>query len=85
MGKWPQKETPFPFTSTKPTFRTTSPVRSNFGTVRALWNGHTAGATGLQAEHIKVWLTNAVCEEEEEGDIGLGYKGQVFVKLMQAN
>jgi hypothetical protein len=42
--------------------------------VRALWNGLAAGATELQAEHIKVWLANAVHEEEEEGDIGLGYK-----------
>jgi hypothetical protein len=47
--------------------------------MRALWNRHAAGATGLQAEHIKVWLANAVCKEEEEGDIGLGYKCQIFV------
>jgi hypothetical protein len=52
--------------------------------MRALWNGCTAGATGLQAEHIKVWLANAVHEEEEEGDIGLGYKWWVFIKIMQA-
>ncbi len=39
--------------------------------VRALWNGCIAGATGLQAEHIKVWLANAVRKEEDEGDIGL--------------
>jgi hypothetical protein len=42
------------------------------------------GTTGLQAEHIKVWLANAVRKEKEEGDIGLGYKWRVFVKMMQA-
>ncbi len=51
--------------------------------VRALWNGRDADATGLQAGHIKVWLANAVHKEEEEGDIGLGYKWQIFVKMMQ--
>jgi hypothetical protein len=28
--------------------------------VRELQNGHAVGATGLQAEHIKVWLTDVV-------------------------
>ncbi len=51
---------------------------------RALWNGCTAGATGLQAEHIKVWLADAARKEEEEGDIGLGHKWRVFIKMMQA-
>ncbi len=52
--------------------------------MRALQNGRAAGTTGLQAEHIKVWLSDAVRKEEEESDIGLGYKWQVFVKMMQA-
>ncbi len=52
--------------------------------VRAFQNGRAAGATGLQAEHIKEWLTNAVRKEEEEGDIGFEHKWRVFVKMMQA-
>ncbi len=28
------------------------------------------GATGLQAEHIKVWLADKVREEEEQSNIG---------------
>jgi hypothetical protein len=52
--------------------------------VRELQNGRTAGATGLQAEHIKVWLLDAVREEEEQSNIGLGQKWRVFVKMMQA-
>ncbi len=31
-----------------------------------------------------MWLANAVRNEEEEGDIGLGYKWRVYVKMMQA-
>jgi hypothetical protein len=61
MGEWPQKETPFPFMSTRPTFRMTSPVtESSRAVVRELQNRRAAGTTGLQAEHIKVWLTD-VC------------------------
>jgi hypothetical protein len=52
--------------------------------VRELRNGRAAGATGLQAEHIKVWLSDAVREEEEQSNIGLGHKCWVFVKMMQA-
>jgi hypothetical protein len=52
--------------------------------VRELKNGRAAGATGLQAEHIKVWLLDAVREEEEQSNIGLGHKWRVFVKMMQA-
>jgi hypothetical protein len=52
--------------------------------VRELQNGHATGATGLQAEHIKVWLLDAVREEEEQSNIGLGHKWWVFVKMMQA-
>jgi hypothetical protein len=52
--------------------------------VRELQNGRAAGGTGLQAEHIKVWLMDVVREEEEQSNIGLGHKWWVFVKLMQA-
>jgi hypothetical protein len=52
--------------------------------VRGLRNGRAAGAPGLQAEHIKVWLTDVVCKEEEQSDVGLGQKWRIFVKLIQA-
>jgi hypothetical protein len=52
--------------------------------VRELGNGCAAGATGLQVEHIKVWLSDAVRKEEEQSNIGLGHKWRVFVKMMQA-
>ncbi len=53
-------------------------------TVRGLCNGRTAGASRLQAEHIKVWLSDVVCEEEEKSDVELGNKWCTFVRLMQA-
>ena len=28
----------------------------------------------LQAEHIKVWLSNVVCEEEDQSGVGLRHK-----------
>jgi hypothetical protein len=52
--------------------------------VRGLRNVRAAGASGLQAEHIKVWLRDAVREEEEDSDVGLGDKWCTFVRLMQA-
>ncbi len=64
--------------------------------VRGLRNGRAAGASSLQAEHIKVWLCDMVREEEETGpmedgpreedvsDEGKGKKWRIFVKLMQA-
>jgi hypothetical protein len=52
--------------------------------VRKLQNRPAAGVTGLQAEHIKVWLSDAVREEEEQRNIGLGHKWRVFVKMMHA-
>jgi hypothetical protein len=51
--------------------------------VRGLRNGP-AGASGLQAEHIKVWLSDVMCKEKEESDVGLGDKWRTFVRLMQA-
>jgi hypothetical protein len=52
--------------------------------VRGLQNRRTAGASGMQAEHIKVWLTDVVCKEKEQSDVGLGEKWWIFVKLTQA-
>ena len=52
--------------------------------VRGLRNGRAAGATGLKAEHIKGWLSDIVCEEKEESNVGLGDKWRLFVKLMEA-
>jgi hypothetical protein len=51
--------------------------------VRELRNGRAAGVTGLQAEHIQVWLSYIVHKEEEQSDVGLGHKWWVFVKLMK--
>jgi hypothetical protein len=48
-----------------------------------LLNGQAAGATGLQAKHIKVWLWYVVQEEKEHLIVGQGYKLCIFVKLMQ--
>jgi hypothetical protein len=42
------------------------------------------GATRLQAEHIKVWLHDAIHKEEEDSDVGLGDNWRTFVRLMQA-
>jgi hypothetical protein len=53
--------------------------------VRELQNRRTAGATGLQAEHIKMWLADVVREEEEQSNIGLGHIWWVFIKMMQAD
>ena len=52
--------------------------------VRGLRNGCLAEASGLQADHIKVWLSDVMREEEEESDVGLGDKWRIFVRLMQA-
>ncbi len=52
--------------------------------VWGLQNGCAVGVSGLQAEHIKVWLRDAVRKEEEDGDVGLGDKWCKFVRLMQA-
>jgi hypothetical protein len=51
--------------------------------VWGLQNGCVGGVSRLQAEHIKVWLRNAV-RKGEESDIGLGDKWCTFVSLMQA-
>jgi hypothetical protein len=51
--------------------------------VRELRNGRAAGATGLQAEHIKVCLQDIVQEEKEQSVVGRSDKWCIFVKLMQ--
>jgi hypothetical protein len=52
--------------------------------VRELRNGWAPGATGLQAEHIKVWLRGVVQEEAETAPAGHGDKWQIFLQLIQA-
>jgi hypothetical protein len=59
--------------------------------VGGLWNGRAAGATGMKAEHIKVWLNKIQRKEKaarenpgREADLGGGRKWQIFVKLIQA-
>jgi hypothetical protein len=52
--------------------------------VRELQNGRAAGATGLQAEHIKVWPREVVQEEAETAPAGHGDKWQIFLQLIQA-
>jgi hypothetical protein len=46
--------------------------------VRELWSGWAAGATGLQAEHIKVWLQDVVQEEKEQSIVGHGNKWRIL-------
>jgi hypothetical protein len=52
--------------------------------VRELQNGRAAGATGLQAEHIKVWLQDVVQEEAETAPAGHEEIWQIFLWLIQA-
>ncbi len=49
-----------------------------------LWNGCTAGATGMQAEHLKEWLHDIKHEEAADGVEGAGDRWRLFVALMQA-
>ncbi len=59
--------------------------------VGGLRNGRAAGATGMKAEHIKVWLNKIQRKEkaamenpDREADPGAGCKWQIFVELIQA-
>ncbi len=54
------------------------------GVVSGLQNGRAAGATGLQAEHIKVWLQDIEMEEEQAAHAGRGDKWRIFLRLIQA-
>ncbi len=61
--------------------------------VLGLKNGRAGGATGMRAEHVKVWLADIWHEEkaarenpgrivEAEGE-NLGKKWRIFVKMIQ--
>ncbi len=59
--------------------------------VEGLQNRRATGATGMKAEHIKVWLNKIQREEKaarenlgREVDPVAGHKWQIFVKLIQA-
>ncbi len=59
--------------------------------VGGLRNGQATGATGMKAEHIKVWLNKIQCNKKavrenpgREADPGAGRKRQIFVELIQA-
>jgi len=67
---------------------TDSEVRKVVGKLR---NGRAGGATGMKAEHIKVWLDTIQREEKaaranpgREADPGAGRKWKIFVELIQA-
>ena len=67
---------------------TDSEVRMVVGKLR---NGRAGGATGMKAEHIKVWLDTIQREEKaaranpgREADPGAGRKWKIFVELIQA-
>jgi hypothetical protein len=56
-----------------------------------LRNGQAGGATGMKAEHIKVWLDKIQREKKaamenhgREADPGAGHKWRIFVELIQA-
>jgi hypothetical protein len=49
-----------------------------------LCNGLAAGATGMKAEHLKMWLADMKREESEDGVEGIGDRWQSFVSLLQA-
>ena len=49
-----------------------------------LQNGHTAGTTGMKAEHLKEWLRDMKHEEAEDRVEGIGDRWQLFVALLQA-
>jgi hypothetical protein len=52
--------------------------------IRELQNGRATGATGLQDEHIKVWLRDVVQEKAETAPAGHGDKWRIFLWLIQA-
>jgi hypothetical protein len=51
--------------------------------VRGLQTGRAAEVTGLQDEHIKVWLQDVVQEEKEQSIVGRGDTWHIIVKVMQ--
>ncbi len=57
--------------------------------VGGLQNGQATGATGMKAEHIKVWLDKIQSKEKaarenpgREADPGAGCKWQIFIELI---
>ncbi len=52
--------------------------------VGKLRNGRAAGATGMQAEHLKEWLRGIKREEAADGVDGAGDRWRLFIALMQA-
>ncbi len=48
-----------------------------------LWNGRSAGATGMKAERLKGWLRNVKREEAVDGQEGTGDHWRLFVSLIQ--
>ncbi len=59
--------------------------------VGGLRNGRAGGATGMKAEHIKVWLDEIQRKEKaamenhgREADPGAVHKWRIFVELIQA-
>jgi hypothetical protein len=59
--------------------------------VGGLRNGQAGGATGMKAEHIKVWLDEIQCKEKaamenlgREADPGASHKWMILVELIQA-
>jgi hypothetical protein len=70
-GRVPSPEEPLPIHVDKANILDGPP--SNWELRSVVWglqNGRAAGASGLQAEHIKMWLRNAIHEEEEDSDVG---------------
>ena len=49
-----------------------------------LCNDLAAGATGMKAEHLKMWLADMKREESEDGVEGIGDRWQSFASLLQA-
>jgi hypothetical protein len=52
--------------------------------VGKLQNGCAAGATGMQADHLKEWLRGIQREEAADGVEEAGDRWRLFVALMQA-
>ncbi len=74
----PINVTPIPVPDSTPTDHEIPEV------VGKLRNGRAAGATGMQAEHLKEWLRGIKHEEAADGVEGAGDRYRLFVALMQA-
>jgi hypothetical protein len=74
----PINVTPIPVPDGTPTDHE---IREMAGKLR---NRRAAGATGMQAEHLKEWLRGIKREEAADGVEGAGDCWRLFVALMQA-